>query len=57
MMWWRVRSMAAMAARAAAVFPDPDSPVMTPIAPNPAELHQMHDLVSCGLRRGGNSAV
>jgi hypothetical protein len=49
MTWWRVGSRAT-AARSAMVLPAPTSPVTMPSAFNPAEFHQMHDLMSGDLR-------
>ena len=50
MTWCRVGSRAATAARTATVFPAPTSPVTTPSVCNPAEFHQMHDLMRRDLR-------
>jgi hypothetical protein len=37
------------------VLPTPGGPMKTMLAANPAEFHQMHDLVSRDLRSCGNS--
>jgi hypothetical protein len=41
--------------RTETVLPAPTSPVITPIARNPAEFHLMHDQVGRDLRTCGES--
>jgi hypothetical protein len=50
MMECRAVSRAVRTVRTATVLPAPTSPVMTPIARNPAEFRQMHDLMCRDLR-------
>jgi hypothetical protein len=46
----REESSPARTVRTETVLPAPTSPVITPIARNPAEFRQMHDLVCRDLR-------
>jgi len=46
----REASRPARTVRTETVLPAPTSPVMTPMARNPAEFHQMHDLMRRDLR-------